>query len=65
MHPRKIALQELLAAGYSLKRQGGNHEIYYNPQTQSIIPLKRHDFNDNDLKNLRRQIRQKERGKGS
>ncbi len=56
MIPRKIALRELKNAGYFLKRNGANHDIFFNPVLQSTIPLKRHDFNENDLKYIRKEI---------
>ncbi len=59
MKPRDIALKELKAFGYYLKRNGANHDIYYNPEYNSTIPLKRHDFNENDLKYIQKEIKQK------
>ncbi len=50
MKPRDICLKELKAYGYEFKRSGGNHDIYYNPETKKIIPVKRHDFDENDLR---------------
>lgn len=61
MHPRKQTVKDLEAAGYSFKRAGANHDIYYNPTTQSMIPLKRHDFNDNDRKYILKEIKQNEK----
>ena len=50
MSPRKIAIRELLENGYVLeKKRGSNHDIYRNESINGMIPLKRHDFNDNDL----------------
>ena len=56
MNPRRKAIKELRSRGYVLKRNGSNHDIYFNPVTKSIIPLKRHDFNDNDLKYILKEI---------
>lgn len=64
MSPRKMAIKDLTEAGYTLKRAGTNHDIYYNAQTGCIIPLKRHDFNDNDRKYIQREIKQAERKRG-
>lgn len=50
MNARGQTIKELEHAGYSLKRHGANHDIYYNPETKSTIPVKRHDFNENDMK---------------
>ena len=58
MKPRAIAERELKQKGYYLKRNGANHDIFYNPDTKSTIPLKRHDFNENDLKYIRKEISQ-------
>lgn len=56
MHPRKQAELESKQAGFVVKRNSG-HEIYYSESLCAIIPLKRHDFNDNDLKYILRQIK--------
>jgi predicted RNA binding protein YcfA (HicA-like mRNA interferase family) len=50
MNPRKTTIKSLEASGYYLKRNGANHDIYFNPETKSTIPVKRHDFNDNDMR---------------
>ena len=50
MNPRQQTIKQLSASGYELKRHGANHDIYYNPQTHSTVPVKRHDFNENDMK---------------
>ena len=63
LHPRKQAVQLLLSQGYRFHREGANHEIYKHPDTGAIIPLKRHDFNENDLRYILREIRQKEGGR--
>ena len=61
MSPRKMAVRDLLEAGFVLKRAGANHDIYYNAETGCIIPLKRHDFNDNDRKYIQKEIKQNQR----
>lgn len=50
MNSKQQTIKQLAAAGYVLKRHGANHDIYYNPETHSTIPVKRHDFNENDMK---------------
>lgn len=50
MNPRKITIKELEANGFIFKRSGGNHDIYYNPQTKLTIPVKRHDFDESDMR---------------
>lgn len=58
MHPRKQAVGALTESGYRLHRQGANHEIYKNPDTGDMIPLKRYDFNENDLRYILKEIKQ-------
>lgn len=58
MTARKQAIQELENSGYQLKRHGANHDIYFNPSAGKIIPLKRHDFDESDLRYIRKEIRQ-------
>ena len=56
MTPLKQARKELKANGYVLKRRGANHDIYFNNQKRKAIPLKRHDFNENDLNYIRKEM---------
>lgn len=64
MSPHKQAERDLKNAGCIVKRDDAKHTIYYNPELKTIIPLKRHDFNDNDLKYIRKEIKQNERRRG-
>lgn len=64
MKPRDKAIEELSASGYEFKRHGGNHDIYYNSKTGCIIPLKRHDFNENDLRYIKSEIKKYGRERG-
>ena len=57
MNPHKIAEKELKNCGYFVKRRGSNHDIYYNDQTKSIIHLKRHDFDEDDLRYIQKEIK--------
>ncbi len=50
MNPRKITIKELENNNFILKRHGANHDLYFNPETKQTIPVKRHDFNENDMK---------------
>lgn len=50
MNPRKITIKALENNGYYLKRHGANHDVYFNPETKKTIPLKRYDFNENDMR---------------
>ena len=58
MNERKQAIKELEKAGYVFKRHGGNHDIYCNVELSRSIPLKRHDFNKNDLRYIQKEIEQ-------
>lgn len=50
MNPRKITIKTLETNGFNFKRHGANHDLYFNPETKQTIPVKRHDFNENDMK---------------
>ena len=64
MKPRNKAIQDLNEGGYAFKRSGANHDIYYNAEIGSIIPLKRHDFDEDDLRYIQKEIKQNKRGRG-
>ena len=59
MNQRMLAIIDLKKAGYVLERHGANHDIYRNYVTGYKIPLKRHDFNNNDRKYINKEIRKK------
>lgn len=61
MTARKLAETELQAAGYDFLRHGGNHDIYRNRNTGAMIPLKRHDSDENDLRYIRKEIKSSEK----
>ncbi len=50
MNARTITVKTLEQNGYFLKRHGANHDIYFNNDTKSTIAVKRHDFNENDMR---------------
>lgn len=58
MNPRNTAVKELRSHGYQFKRSGGNHDIYYNPDTKYAIPLKRGRFDEDDLRYIQKEIKQ-------
>ncbi|MBP5212777.1 MAG: type II toxin-antitoxin system HicA family toxin [Pyramidobacter sp.] len=60
MNPRKTTLKKLKDAGFVLKRNGANHDIYFNPETRVMIPVKRHDFDENDMRYILKEARIKE-----
>lgn len=60
MKPLTKARKALEKAGYTLKRRSG-HDIYYHPELKKIIPLKRHDFDENDLRYILDEIEKNNR----
>ena len=64
MKPRDQAAKDLENSGYSFARYGANHDIYRNKETGASIPLKRHDFDEDDLRYIRKEIKQNERRRG-
>lgn len=64
MNPRTKATRELQSAGYNFKRSGGNHDIYYNAELGCMIPLKRHDFDEDDLRYILKEIKHNQRDRG-
>lgn len=60
MSPRKKAIQELKNAGYTTLLNGAKHDRYKNPKTGKAITLKRHDFDEHDLRYIIKEIKQNE-----
>lgn len=56
MTPRRQAIKELNEHGYYLERNGSNHDVYRNNELRRSIALKRHAFNENDLRYIRKEI---------
>ena len=56
MNAYKRAIKALKDAGYFFKRHGGNHDIYFNAELRRAIPIKRHDFDENDLHYIEKEI---------
>ena len=50
MNSRAKTIKELESLGFVFQRHGANHDIYRNPETRISIPVKRHDFNENDAR---------------
>lgn len=48
MNQRQMTVDDLKKNGFQLKREGKNHSIFWNPETGQTIPVKRHDFDEND-----------------
>ncbi len=59
MNPRAKTIKELESLGFEFQRHGANHDIYRNPETRVSIPVKRHDFNENDAKYILKEARRK------
>lgn len=59
MTPRDKAIKELEENGYGFKRNGSNHDIYFNSTLKHAIPVKRHKFDENTLRYIRKEIKQK------
>ncbi len=49
MTPLQQTIKKLKENGFKKVREG-KHAIYYNPETGITIPVKRHDFDETDMK---------------
>ena len=56
MNIRRKAIKLLKDNGYTLKRNGANHDVYFNVALGAMITLKRHDFDDSDLRYIKKEI---------
>ena len=61
MKPRDEAIKDLKNAGYEFERSGKKHDIFRNRLTGLMIPLKRHDFDEDDRRYIQKEIRQNQR----
>lgn len=50
MNIRAKTIKELEALGFAFARHGANHDIFRNPETGVTIPVKRHDFDEDDAR---------------
>lgn len=48
MNQRQMTVEDLERNGFEWKREGKKHSIYWNPKTGQVIPVKRHDFDEDD-----------------
>ena len=48
MTPLQETLDDLKRNGFLIKREGKKHTIFWNPKTGQTIPVKRHDFDEDD-----------------
>ncbi|MCI8815560.1 MAG: type II toxin-antitoxin system HicA family toxin [Angelakisella sp.] len=65
MNPRKETVSILVENGFFLARHGSNHDIYFHPERKITIPVKRHNFDEDDRRYILREakIDQKQQGK--
>ena len=56
MNTRRKAIKLLREHGYVLISNGSNHDVYFNEKLRTMITLKRHDFDDSDLRYIRKEI---------
>lgn len=61
MNAYKQTIRELKNAHYFSKRHSSNHDIYFNAEKSRSIPLKRHDFDEDDLRYIRKEIMNEDR----
>lgn len=64
MTARDQAIKELNENGYRFDRHGANHDMYYNPELQCSITVKRHKFSENTLQYIRKEIKHNRRNRG-
>lgn len=64
MNPRKETIALLEEHGYLFARHGGNHDIFFNPATKSTIPVKRHDFDEDDMRYILKEAKIDNKRKG-
>ena len=57
MKPRDQAIKFLNENGYFFERHGGNHDQYRSEITKATIPLKRHDFDEDDLRYIQKEVK--------
>ena len=50
MNTRKETIQILESNTYIFVRHGGNHDIYFSPVTRITVSVKRHDFDEGDMR---------------
>lgn len=48
MSPLKRTIRDLLDDGFIQAREGKKHTIFYHPIKKITVPVKRHDFDDDD-----------------
>ncbi len=65
MNPKGEALEDLRESGYKFLRRGHDHDIYWNEELKSRIPVSRGTkFDKTDRDKIRQEIKQAKRRKG-
>lgn len=65
MNPRKETIRLLGNYGFILSRHGSNHDIFFNPETKITIPVKRHDFDEDDMRYILKEAKIEKKQIGS
>ena len=63
MNPRKETITILEGDGFIFARHGANHDIYFNPTKGITIPVKRHDFDEDDKRYILKEAKINQNGK--
>ena len=63
MNPRKETTKLLEGHGFILARHGSNHDIYFNAATRLTIPVKRHGFDEDDMRYILKEAKIDQRRK--
>lgn len=61
MKPRDIAIKELNEEEYFFDRHGKKHDLFWNQKLNKKIILKRHDFDESDLRYIEKEIKYNKR----
>lgn len=64
MNPRGTTVKLLQENGFALARHGANHDIFFNAETKLTIPVKRHSFDEDDMRYILKEAKINRRGNG-
>lgn len=64
MKPREATIKRLEKDGWYLSRHGGNHDIYWHDKAKRPIPIKRHDFDEDDARYILKEAKKALRDAG-
>jgi len=65
MNPRKETVNILAGEGFILTRHGSNHDVYFHPTKKITIPVKRHDFDEDDKRYILKEAKLIQKQKGT